>query len=67
MEFCTKKAARRSGGLPFHGNPLLAVHTAVLTALSALTWLLLTALMLLTGLTLLLAGLALPLCCGLPC
>jgi hypothetical protein len=46
---------------------MLAVHATVLTALSALTWLLLTALMLLTGLTLLLAGLALPLCCGLPC
>jgi hypothetical protein len=68
MEFCTKKAARRSGGLPFHGNPLLAIHTAVLTTLSALlaalAGLLLTTLMLLTGLALsallLLAGLALP-------
>jgi hypothetical protein len=55
----------------FHGNPLLAVHTAVLTTLSALSamlaalaGLLLTTLMLLTGLALsallLLAGLALP-------
>jgi hypothetical protein len=62
------KAARRSGGLPLFLTPILAVHAAVLAALSALlatlAGLLLAALVLFTGLALsallLLAGFALP-------
>jgi hypothetical protein len=63
MDFCTKTAAHRDGGLPLSCETDLAVHAAVLATLSALSRLLLAALMLLTGLSLsallLLAGLAL--------
>ena len=64
-----KKSSPPIGGLPSAKNPLLAVHTALLTTtlaamLATLAGLLLTTLMLLTGLALaallLLAGLTLP-------